>query len=44
MMVILGEDQYDEWLKASAGKSMDFMRLYPTEWHVVNGEPVRGRG
>ena len=44
MVVILDEDQYDEWLKALAGRSMSFMRQYPAEWLVANGEPGRGRG
>lgn len=44
MVVILAEDQYDEWLQAPAGKSMDFMRQYLAERLVANGEPGRGRG
>lgn len=43
MVVILAEDQYDEWLQAPAGKSMDFMRQYPAQRLVANGEPGRGR-
>jgi putative SOS response-associated peptidase YedK len=31
MVVVMVEDQYDEWLKAPAGRSMDFMRQYPPE-------------
>jgi len=42
MVVILAEDQFDDWLKAPAGKSMDFMRQYPAERLVANGEPGRG--
>lgn len=42
MVVILGEDQYDEWLQAPAGKSMDFMRQYPAEELVATGN--RGLG
>lgn len=44
MVVILAEDQFDDWLKAPAGKSMDFMRQYPAERLIANGEPGRGRG
>jgi putative SOS response-associated peptidase YedK len=44
MVVILSEDQYDAWLKAPAGKSMDFMRQYPEGRLVANGEPGRGGG
>ena len=42
MVVILGEDQYDDWLNAPAGKSMDFMRQYPAEELVATGN--RGLG
>lgn len=28
MVVILGEDQYDAWLKAPLARSMDFIKPY----------------
>ena len=31
MVVILPEDQYDAWLEAKPGESMDFMKAYPAE-------------
>lgn len=31
MVVILPEDQYDTWLEAKPGDSMDFMKTYPAE-------------
>ena len=31
MVVILPEDQYDAWLEANPGESMDFMKAYPAE-------------
>ena len=43
MVVILAEDQYDEWLQAPAGKSMDFMRQYPAFELQAGEDPFRGR-
>jgi putative SOS response-associated peptidase YedK len=31
MVVILPEDQYENWLDAKPQESMDFMRAYPAE-------------
>lgn len=42
MVVILGMDQYDEWLKGQAGKSTDFMRQYLAEELVATGSPGLG--
>jgi len=43
MVVILREDQYDEWLDAPAAKSMDFMRQYPAHLLIATAEPERGK-
>ena len=43
MVVILREDQYDEWLDAPAARSMDFMRQYPAHQLIATAEPERGK-
>lgn len=43
MVVILHEHQYDEWLKAPAAKSMDFMRQYPAHLLISTPDPDRGK-
>jgi putative SOS response-associated peptidase YedK len=35
MVVILPEDRYDDWLKAKASESMEFIRQYPSELLVA---------
>jgi putative SOS response-associated peptidase YedK len=42
MVVILREDQYDEWLDAPASRSMDFMWQFPAELLMATAEPDRG--
>lgn len=36
MVVILPEAQYDDWLRASAAQSMEFMRAYQAELLVAS--------
>lgn len=43
MVVILHEDQYDDWLSAPAARSMDFMRQYPAQLLMVTADPDRGK-
>ena len=43
MVVILREDQYDEWLDAPAARSMAFMQPYPAQLLMATPEPDRGR-
>ena len=43
MVVILREDQYDEWLDAPAARSMAFMQPYPAQLLMATPEPERGR-
>lgn len=43
MVVILREDQYDEWLDAPAARSMDVMRQYRAELLIATAEPERGK-
>jgi putative SOS response-associated peptidase YedK len=43
MVVILHEHQYDEWLKAPAAKSMEFMRQYPAHLLFSTPDPDRGK-
>lgn len=43
MVVILREDQYDDWLDAPASRSMDFMRQYPAHLLMATPEPERGK-
>jgi putative SOS response-associated peptidase YedK len=43
MVVILREDQYDEWLDAPAARSMHFMQPYPPQLLMATPEPERGR-
>jgi putative SOS response-associated peptidase YedK len=43
MVVILREDQYDDWLDASAAQSMNFMRQFPAHLLIATPEPERGK-
>ena len=43
MVVILGEDQYDEWLDAPAGRSGDFMRPLAAQLLEATVDAERGR-
>ena len=43
MVVILREDQYDEWLDAPAARSMNFMQPFPAQLLMATPEPERGR-
>jgi putative SOS response-associated peptidase YedK len=43
MVVILREDQYDEWLDAPAVRSMEFMRQFPAHMLMATAEPERGK-
>jgi len=43
MVVILREDQYDEWLGASAGRSGDFMRPFAAQHLEATADAARGR-
>ena len=40
MIVLLREDDFDAWLDAPAGRSMDFMRPCPPEDLIATGELV----
>jgi putative SOS response-associated peptidase YedK len=42
MVVILREDQYDDWLGAPVGLSPDFMRQYPARLLIDAADPERG--
>ena len=41
MVVILAEDRYDDWLRADARGSVDFLRLYPAEALEAEAPAVR---
>lgn len=43
MVVILREDQYDEWLNAQTDRSMSFMQQFPSEVLQAETDPSRGR-
>jgi putative SOS response-associated peptidase YedK len=43
MVVILREDQYDEWLDAPAARSMAFMQQFPAQLLMATAEPDRGK-
>ena len=43
MVVILHEDQYDEWLDAPASRSLEFMRQFPANLLMATDEPERGK-
>lgn len=43
MVVILPEDQYDDWLGAPAARSMDFIRQYPAQLLMATADPDRGK-
>lgn len=43
MVVILREDQYDEWLDAPAVRSMEFMRQFPAHMLMATADPERGK-
>lgn len=43
MVVILREDQYDDWLDASAAQPMNFMRQFPAHLLIATPEPERGK-
>lgn len=41
MIVILPPERYDDWLRASARDSGDFLRAWPAEWMVAQA-PQQG--
>lgn len=43
MVVILRDDQYDEWLDVPADRAMAFMQQYPAQLLMETPEPQRGR-
>jgi putative SOS response-associated peptidase YedK len=43
MVVILRDDQYDEWLDAPAARSMAFMQQFPAQLLMATAEPDRGK-
>jgi putative SOS response-associated peptidase YedK len=43
MVVILSEDQFDDWLDAPAGRSGDFMRPLPAQHLEATADPARCR-
>ncbi|MNR47520.1 hypothetical protein D3C85_1666300 [compost metagenome] len=43
MVVILPNGVHQDWLRAPAEDSMEFMRAYPADRLVAEAEPVQGR-
>lgn len=43
MVVILPNGVHQDWLRAPAEESMEFMRPYPADWLNAEAEPAQGK-